>query len=334
MSDDGLPEFDLHELMHEYGLGTVRNVCKAKGGAVNENWIVRTATETVVVRAVAKEHSRKDIQFEHSFIRALGRDGFPYHLPRPLRSRTGRTVAVRNGVHVWLYNYIEGSSSQPSQGEGIAQIAHAMATAHKLARRFSLRPVKKTPCALEDMWLVRALRHWQLKVIGSLDQRYRFFSARVQECISILEQNRCTCYGALPRLPIHGDMCRQNVVFSGGRVKGVIDFDHCCLDTAIRDITIALGYECTNPKHCFELDLHAARHFLRVYSEVNPLSAEEVNLIPGVAMAESADLFWWRIFQVADKQNDVPSVREVEQPFKSLRWYNDHQKEVARALRA
>jgi Ser/Thr protein kinase RdoA (MazF antagonist) len=308
-------------------------VCKAKGGEVNENWIVRTAIETVVVRGVSRERPRSDIQFEHSFIRALGRDGFPYQLPQPLRTRRGRTVVVKNGMYVWLYNYIEGSNSQPCQEEVIAQIAHAMATAHKAARRISLRQVKKNPIALEDLELVHRLRHWQLTLGDSLDERYRFFRARVQECIGILEQLRCTRYQALPRLPIHGDMCSANVVFSRARLTGIIDFGHCCSDTAIRDITIALRYECADRRHCFKLDLQAARHFLRVYHKANPLSREEVDLIPAVAMADSAELFWWTIFQIAIRQTETVSMRTIEQPFKALQWYNRHQEEVARALR-
>jgi homoserine kinase type II len=333
MSDHTLPEFDLQELMDEYGLGTVRNVRKTKGGAVNENWIVRTPMETVVVRRVSKERSRTDIEFEHSFIRALVRNDFPYQLPQPLRARTGRTVAVRNGTYVWLYDYIKGSNAQPSRDEVIAQIAHAMAIAHKVARRFSLRQVKKTPIALEDLWLLQALRHWQLKVCDSLDQRCRFFGARVQECIGILEQLRCTNYHALPRLPIHGDMGRSNVVFSGGRLTGIIDFGHCCSDTAIRDITIALRSECVSREHRFKLDLRAARHFLRVYHEINPLSREEIDLIPAIAIADSAELFWWRIFQISGKQTKAASMYLVEQSFKALQWYNGRQEEVARALR-
>jgi homoserine kinase type II len=333
MSDDAPLKFDLRELMDEYGLGPVRNVRKAKGGAVNENWIVRTATETVVVRGEAKERSRSEIQFEHSFISALGRNGFPYRLPEPLRTRTGRKVVLRNGTFIWLYNYIEGSKPQSSREEVIVQIAHAMATAHKAARHFSLGQVKKTPIALEDLWLVHTLRHWQLKLVGSLDKRCRFFGARVQECIGILEQLRCTHYHALPRLPIHGDMCVANLVFSGGRLTGIIDFGHCCSDAAIRDITIALRYECANRKHRFKLDLQAARLFLRIYHRVNPLSREETDLIPAVAMADSADLFWWRIFQIASKRTKAPSMHEVERPFKALQWYSRHQEELARALR-
>jgi homoserine kinase type II len=333
MSDDAPTEFDLQELVDEYGLGSVRNTRKAKGGEVNENWIVRTARGTVVVRGVSKGRSRSDIQFEHSFIRALGREGFPYRLPQPLRTRTGRTVVKRNGMYVWLYEYIEGSNSRPLREDVIAQMAHAMATAHDAARRFSLRQVKRSPIALEDLWLMQTLRHWQLKLADSLDEHCRFFAARVQECIGILEQLRCTRYHALPRLPIHGDMCVANTVFLGRRLAGIIDFGHCCSDTAVRDITIALRYECANRDHRFKLDLQAARHFLRAYHKVTPLSREEIELIPAVAIADSAELFWWRIFEIANKCTEAASIRKLERPFRALQWYNRHQEEIARALR-
>jgi homoserine kinase type II len=331
-TNDARPDFDLHELIDEYGLGSVQNVCRVRGGTVNRNWIVRTAGATVVVRSVSKELSRSDIKFEHSFIRALARHGFPYHLPQPLRTRTGRTVVMKNGVYVWLYKYIEGSKAQPSREEVIAEIAHAMATAHKAAQRFSLGQVKNSPIALQDLWLVHMLRHWQLKLCDSRDRRCRFFQARVQECIGILEQLRCTCYDKLPHFPIHGDLCRANVVFSGGRLTGIIDFGHCCSDTAIRDITIALHYECANREHRFKLDIEAARHFVRVYHKVSPLSPGEIDLIPAVAIAESVDLFWWRIVQIASKRTKT-AIETVERPFKTLQWYQRHKEEIARALR-
>jgi homoserine kinase type II len=327
------PDFELGELIHEYGLGSVRSVRRVRGGTANKNWIVRTSRETVVVRSVAKELSCSDIKFEHSFIRALGRCGFPYNLPQPIRTRTGRTFVIKNGTYVWLYNYIEGSNSQPSREEIIAEVARAMATAHQAARRFSLRNVKHTSIALQDLWLVHMFRHWQLKLRDSSDHRCRFFRAHVQECIGILEALRCTRYHTLPRLPIHGDMCRANVVFSGGRLKGIIDFGHCCYDAAIRDITIALRYECTNRKHPFKLDLEAALNFVRTYNEISPLSPEEIELIPAVAIAESADLFWWRIFQIASNLTKSASIDTIERPFKSLQWYYRYHDKIARALR-
>lgn len=325
--------FELRELMDEYGLGTVLDVRRAIGGEVNENWIVRTTKETVVVRCVARGGLLRDIRFEHSLIKALGRCGFPYQLPRPLRTRTGRTIVAENGRYIWLYKYIEGSGSPPSREQVIEQIAHAMATLHKASRNFSLPHAKQIPIALEDLWLLRVLRQWQLKLLSSLDGRCRFFGARVQECISLLEKIRCTHYRGLPHFPIHGDVCVANLVFSHGLLTGIIDFGHCCSDTAIRDITIALRYECVDRRDHFKLDFDAARHFLRTYSKVNPLSRAETDLIPAVAMADSADLFWWRIFEIANKRSRIDSMNAVERPFKALQWYSRHGQQIARALR-
>ena len=333
MTDVKPPKFDLNELMDEYGLGTVQDVRIAKGGAVNENWIVRTAKETVVVRRVAGERPLRDIRFEHSLIKALGRGRFPYQLPQPLRTKTGRTIVAKNCKYIWLYKYIEGSGSRPSREEVIEQIAHAMATMHKASRDFSLPRARRTPIALEDIWLLRTLRQWQLKLLCSADARCHFFQTRVQEAICLLEQIRCTDYHALPRFPVHGDICAANLVFSHGLLSGIIDFGHCCLDTAIRDITIALRHECVDRHDRYKLDFDAARRFLKAYAKVNPLSRQETDLIPAIAMADSADLFWWRIFEIVNKRSQSESLDILKRPFKALQWYSRHRHAVAGALR-
>jgi homoserine kinase type II len=333
MSYDARSEVGLQEIVNEYRLGGVRHVSKAEGGTANENWIVRTATGTVVVRKVSESRSLNDILFEHSFIRALAREGFPYSLPKPLRTRAGRSVLKMNGEYVWLYEYIQGSQSQPPRNTVIPQMAHALASVHKAARRFSLRRINAPPHALEHPWLLYSLRSLQLEVANHAGEHHRFFGAHVQECLGILEQFRCTRYSTLPRLPIHGDMCRENLIFSKERLRGVIDFGHCCSDTAIRDVTIALRYECTNGTDRFTLDLNAARQFLEAYHAISPLTRGEIALIPAIAVAELADLFQWRMVEIVTKRTAAAPISELECAFKAVRWYNQHQRDIARALR-
>jgi Ser/Thr protein kinase RdoA (MazF antagonist) len=333
MREGAVLTFHLQELIDEFDLGAVRDVRTAEGGAVNDNWIVQTAKETVVVRGVEEGLSFSDIRFEHSLIKALGRDGFPYQLPQPLRTKAGRTIVMKDGKFFWLYKYIESFGSRPSEEELVTQMAHGMAIMHKVARSMSLPRPRRNSNALEDLWLLRTFRQWQLKLLGSPDVRCRFFRARVQECISLLEQIRCTHYRALPRFPIHGDICVANLVFADGLLRGIIDFGHCCLDTAIRDITVALRYECVDRHNRHKLDFDAARHFLKTYAKVHPLSREETDLIPAVAMADLADLFWWRIFEIVNKRSQSGSMDIVERPFKALQWYSRHRHEIAKALR-
>jgi homoserine kinase type II len=326
------PHFDLAEIMTEFGFGAVTAFRKARGGRVNQNWIVKTANAEVVVRCVARERSLNDLRFEHSFINGLCRSGLPYRLPIPLVSRSGDTVIVKNALCIWLYEYIEGLNLVSSTRDLIGQIATAMASIHKAAERLAIPQSKVAPLVLEDSWLLETMRSWQLKLRGSSDERLRFFCDHVQECISILQGLRCAQYRMLPRFPIHGDWCMANVVFAADELIGIIDFDHCCSDTAIRDITALLQYECVDAKEPFKLDLSAAQYFLNCYKKVNSLSGEETSLIPAVAIAELADAFWWKMYEITNRRGGTITLSRIESLFRALCWYSRNERRIARAL--
>lgn len=326
------PDFDLADIMTEFGLGTVSAFRKARGGRVNQNWIVKTAKAEVVVRCVARERSLNDLRFEHSFINGLSRSGLPYRLPIPLIGRSGDAVIVKNGLCIWLYEYIEGLTRHSSTRDFIGMIATAMASMHKAARHLTIPHSKITPLAIEDSWLLETMRSWQLKLHGSSDERLRFFCDHVQECISMVQGLHCSHYRLLPRFPIHGDWCMANVLFAADELIGIIDFDHCCRDTAIRDITALLQYECVDAKESFKLDLSAARYFIECYNGVSPLSYEEATLIPAVAIAESVDAFWWKMYEITNNRGGTITLSRIENLFRTLCWYSRDEREIASAL--
>jgi homoserine kinase type II len=328
------PHLDIADIMTEFGFGMVTGLRKAQGGRVNESWIVRTAEAEVVVRCVAKERSLNDLRFEHSFINGLHRSGLPYRLPNPLLSKSGDAVIVKNGHYIWLYEYIEGRTSVSYTRDFIEQIAKAMASLHKAAQGFNISNPKITPLAIEDSWLLETMRSWQHKLSESSDERLQYFCEHVQECISILERIPCGHYCALRRFPIHGDWCMANVVFAGNQLTGIIDFDHCCCDTAIRDITAWLQYECVDAKYSFKLDITAAQYFIECYNRVNQLSREETTLIPAVAIAESADAFWWKMYEITNNQGGAITLSRIENLFEALCWYGCNEREIASALSA
>ena len=326
------PDFDLADIMTEFGFGAVTAFRKARGGRVNQNWIVETADAEVVVRCVARERSLNDIRFEHSFINGLARSGLPYRFPLPLISRSGDAVIVKNGLYFWLYEYIEGVTRLSSTRDLLGRIATAMALVHKTAQHLTIPHSKITPLVIEDPWLLGTMRSWQLQLQGSADERIRFFCDHVQECISILEGLDCARYRMLPRIPIHGDWCMANVVFAADELIGIIDFDHCCHDTAIRDITALLQYECVDARAPFKLDLSAAQFFIRCYNRVSPLSREEATLIPAVAIAESADAFWWKMYEITNNRGGTITLSRIEDLFRTLCWFSANEQEITSAL--
>jgi len=81
------------------------------------------------------------------------------------------------------------------------------------------------------------------------------------------------------------------------------------------------------------LDLNAARRFLEAYHAISPLTREEIELIPAIAVAEQADLFRWRMVEIVTKRTTTAPISELECAFKAVLWYNQHQRDIARSLR-
>lgn len=98
---------------------------------------------------------------------------------------------------------------------------------------------------------------------------------------------------------IHSDLFRDNTLFEGDQLKGILDFYELNKDEFLFDIAITLNDFCTNYPEV-TLNEEKANAFLKAYETIRPLTADEKSCLE-LYLAMAAGRFWMMRLQVAQK---------------------------------
>lgn len=106
-------------------------------------------------------------------------------------------------------------------------------------------------------------------------------------------------YPDRPKGFIHSDLFRDNTLFEGEQLKGILDFYELNKDELLFDIAITLNDFCTEYPDV-HLDEEKALAFLTAYQTVRPLTEDEKACLE-LYLAMAAGRFWMMRLQVAQK---------------------------------
>jgi homoserine kinase type II len=262
----------LADWLKAYSVGTPVELKGIASGIENTNYFV-TTTRGRYVLTLFERLPAQDLPFYLGLMAHLARHGIP--CPSPLADRQNRLLSELNGKPAALVTRLPGAAIATPAPAHCAEVGAVLANMHVAGQSYG--------GALENPRGPRWWRETAREVLPFLD------SLRAQLLESELDFQSRSASRELPRGPIHADLFRDNVLFDGARIGGVIDFYFAGVDAWLFDVAVTLNDWCVEPDGA--LDRPRADSFLAAYHAARPFAAGERDTWP--VMLRAAALRFW-----------------------------------------
>jgi homoserine kinase type II len=257
-----LENFDLGNLVDMQGIAS---------GIENTNYFVTTEKGKYVLTLFEKL-TLDELPYYLDLMAHLASKGIP--CPNPVPDHDHRLFGTLNGKPASIVTRLAGKSVEHPDARQCGLIGEMLAEMHVKGKSYpekmaNPRGRKWWECALPEILPYTKKDEGKL-----LEEEIRFQSAQH--------------FDALPEGVIHADLFRDNALFDGEKIGGLIDFYFACNDRLLLDVAITVNDWCVENHR---LEETRTRALLEAYHRVRPLTDEEARAWP--ILLRTASLRFW-----------------------------------------
>jgi len=263
---------DAESLLGRYSIGALQDLQGISAGIENTNYFLDTDRARYVLTLFEKL-TAAELPFYLGLMSHLAeRD---VQCPAPVRDNSGRSLTEVNGRPACIVSRLAGAWVMDPQAEHCAQVGAALARMHLAGADFTM-----------TMANPRGPRWWheaaqQIDVFLTVAQRDLLLSELAfQDAVRASD---------VPRGLIHADLFRDNVLFDGDALGGLIDFYFACTDVWLFDVAVTVNDWCIEADGSFDEARRTA--LLQAYQAVRPFTPVERQLWP-LMLRAGALRFW------------------------------------------
>lgn len=262
---------ELSRWLSTHRLGELLSLTPIASGIENTNYFVETSMGHSVLTLFEKL-SPSELPYYLGLMQHLAQHGLPCPSPRLLGE--GRLCSVLNGKPAALVSRLQGSSCPNPSPSQCAHLGTVLARLHLAAATYE-RPMANPRGA---SW--RQITAKQIQPLLNPAQQHQ-----LQTALAVAPDFDLN----LPHGPIHGDLFRDNVLFDGDSVSGLIDFYFAGMDNWLYDLAIVANDWCMGPDA--RLDKLRLQTLVSAYTKARPVEQAEQAAWPGLLV--SAALRFW-----------------------------------------
>ncbi len=262
----------LTDWLKNYSLGTLLDLQGISSGIENTNYFVTTSHGKFVLTLFEKIHA-VDLPYYIHLMAHLSNHGIPS--PKPIANFDNEFVGHLNGKPASIVTCLPGKSVVDVSAAQCGEVGAMLADMHQAAHGYAQRMANP-----------RGPHWWHTFSQQLLPKVTADEATLMQTELTFQAQHK---HDALPRGVIHGDLFRDNVLFTDGSIGGVIDFYFACNDVLLFDVAITANDWCMHADATPDLTRLAA--LVKGYHASRPFNDAECSAWP--VMLRAAALRTW-----------------------------------------
>ena len=265
---------ELEDFLQSFALGRLLTYQGIAEGAENSNFFVSLDSGDYVLTLVERGE-RCNLPFTVTLLERLHKAGLP--VPFAVRDKRGQALLELAGKPALLQPRLPGKHILQPNRAHCAEVGRALARMHLATRKQLMEHPPE-----------RGL-HWMLEQGQQLAAEVSASQLELLSSALLDAEALETLWYELPQANLHADLFRDNVLFDGPHLSGMIDFHNACSGPMLYDLAIALNDWCS--KESGTLDPRLARAMLAAYGGQRPFTQAEALHWP--ALLRVACLRFW-----------------------------------------
>lgn len=274
---------EVQDFAAPYGLEVI-DLIPIQGGIQNTNYFLVCEDQSQYVLTVFEEMDEHGAGEIVPVLEHLGQQGLA--VPVPLK-HSGQAIHFIKQKPAQIAPRLMGKHPMPASVAQVEAIAVAQAKMHVALQDF---PLERAQYRNHQYW--RQVSREIKPKLNAAD------TALLNELLGLYDAMTAV-YPNRPKGFIHSDLFRDNTLFEGEQLKGILDFYELNKDELLFDVAITLNDFCTAYPEV-HLDEEKALAFLNAYQTVRPLTEDEKACLE-LYLAMAAGRFWMMRLQVAQK---------------------------------
>lgn len=300
----------LEKFLSAYTLGNLKHFEGIKEGVENTNYRINTTQGHFILTLFEQRTRAEDLPYFIALMLHAAAKDIP--CPHPIGDRAGVVLKTLEGKQAALFSQLDGSAEHEPTIQQCRKVGELLAKFHRAAEDFDGRRANALSLA--------GCRELINKTGAAAD---KIESGLTQDLLKEVDYLEHHWPRHLPQGTVHADLFPDNILWSGEKLAGMIDFYFSCSDLLAYDIAVCINAWCFSADHHFHADF--AKAMIEGYGAVRPLNHAEYDHLGILCRAASLRFLSTRLHDLfATPAGAMVSKKDPGEYLRKNRYFRNH----------